>query len=511
MPSSVPALRIAGVTRRFGTLLANDAISFDLKRGEVVALLGENGAGKTTLMNIVFGHYVADAGHVEAGGAVLTQGDPRASLAAGIGMVHQHFTLADNLSVLDNLMLGTEPMWRLRSDRRGGREKLRRLAKRAGLDVDPDARVGRLTVGERQRVEILKALYRDVRVLILDEPTAVLTPQEAEDLFATLRKLVALGLSIVFISHKLGEVLAIADRVVVLRQGRVVLERAIEGATRDDLAQAMIGRQLAAPLLGTGAARGVALRLQGLDAASADGRLRLHGIDLAIGHGEIVGIAGVSGNGQSLLADIVCGVAAPLRGRIELGGKDIARMSPRNALAAGLGRIPEDRQASGVIGDMELCENAIIEHLDDPRFSAWGWRRPRAARAHAAELIDEFDIRGADPRIRTRLLSGGNMQKLILGRVLAERPEVIIANQPTRGLDVGAVVYVQERLDAARRAGAGILLITEDLDELLALSDRVGVMYRGRLSPCRARDALDARSLGLMMAGAGFEDRPHAS
>ncbi len=511
MTSSDIALRVAGVTKAFGPLLANDAISFDVKRGEVVALLGENGAGKTTLMNIVFGHYVADAGQVEADGAVLRPGDPHAALAAGIGMVHQHFTLADNLTVLENLMLGTEPLWRPWSNHRRAREKLRLLSQHAGLDIDPQARIGRLTVGERQRVEILKALYRDARVLILDEPTAVLTPQEAETLFATLRKLVALGLSIIFISHKLGEVLAIADRIVVLRQGRVVLERETVGATREDLAAAMIGRQLAPPQLGVGTAGSAALRLVDLDADSADGRLRLHGIDLTIGHGEIVGIAGVAGNGQTLLADIVCGIAAPRRGRIELDGKTVERLTPRGAVAAGIGRIPEDRHASGVVGDMELSENAIIERIADRRFSIWGWRNRHAARAHSARLIAEFDIRGAGPRTQARLLSGGNMQKLILGRVLAEQPSVIIANQPTRGLDIGAVVYVQERLAAARRAGAGILLISEDLDELLTLSDRVGVMYRGRLSPCHAHDARDRRMLGAMMAGAGFDGTPHAS
>ena len=511
MRSSDIALRVAGVTKRFGPLLANDAISFDVKRGEVVALLGENGAGKTTLMNIVFGHYVADAGYVEADGAALRQGDPQAALAAGIGMVHQHFTLADNLTVLENLMLGTEKLWLPWSDRRGARERLRQLSARAGLDIDPQARVGRLTVGERQRVEILKALYRDARVLILDEPTAVLTPQEAESLFATLRKLVGLGLSIIFISHKLGEVLAIADRIVVLRQGRVVLERMAAGATRDDLAAAMVGRQLVPPQLGGGIAQGVALRLKDLDADGADGRLRLRDIGLTIGHGEIVGIAGVAGNGQTLLADILCGIAAPVNGRIELDAESLEFLTPRSALAAGIGRIPEDRHASGVVGDMDLSENAILERIGDRRFSAWGWRSPSAARAHAAQLIAEFDIRGATPRTQARLLSGGNMQKLILGRVLSEHPRVIIANQPTRGLDVGAVLYVQERLAAARRAGAGILLISEDLDELLALSDRIGVMYRGRLSTCRPRDGLNIRTLGLMMAGAGFGETAHAS
>jgi ABC-type uncharacterized transport system ATPase subunit len=496
-----PALRIHGVTRRFGALTANDAISFEVRPGEVVALLGENGAGKTTLMNIVFGHYVADEGHVEAFGRRLQPGDPRAALEAGIGMVHQHFTLADNLSVLDNVMLGTESLWRWRSERAAARAKLAALGARAGLTVDPDLPVGRLGVGERQRVEILKALYRDARLLILDEPTAVLTPQEAETLFDVLRRLVAQGLGVIFISHKLGEVLAIADRVVVLRQGRVVAARPRAGASRADLAAAMVGREVPPPRLEHGAPGPVALRLEAIRATGRDGRLRLEDVNLDLRAGEVLGIAGVAGNGQSLLAEIVCGVATPEAGAITVEGRRLRPGSPRAALAAGIGRIPEDRHASGAVGDLSVADNAVIERLSDPRFARWGWRRRQAAERHAARLIESFDVRGATPSTPIRLLSGGNMQKLILGRVMAEEPRIIVANQPTRGLDVGAVAYVQQLLAAARRRGAAILLISEDLDELLALSDRVAVMYRGRLSAPHDHAAVDLRSLGLMMAG----------
>ena len=505
-----PALRVVGVTRRFGPLVANDAISFEVARGEILALLGENGAGKTTLMNIVFGHYVADEGHVEVAGRRLAGGDPRAALEAGVGMVHQHFTLADNLSVLDNVMLGTERLWRLRSDRRGARARLAEIARDAGLEVDPDALVGQLGVGERQRVEIVKALYRRPRVLILDEPTAVLTPQEAEGLFATLRRLVADGLSIVFISHKLGEVLAAADRVVVLRQGKVALSCAAAGASREDLATAMVGHAVAQPRLAPGRPGPVALCLHRIDARSADGRVALHQVDLELRHREILGIAGVSGNGQSLLADIACGMAKPRSGLVSLDGEVRAPGSPRRFLEAGLGRIPEDRHAAGVVGDMTVAENAIVERLDDPRFSRLGFLRKAAIRMHAELLVADFDIRGAGPETRTRLLSGGNIQKLILGRVLSEHPTIIVANQPTRGLDVGAVAYVQERLAAARALGAAVLLVSEDLDELLALCDRIAVMYRGRLSAPLPAASLDARTLGLMMAG-GEPEGTHAA
>lgn len=511
MPATIPALRVDAVSKRFGALTANDAISFSVARGEVLALLGENGAGKTTLMNIVFGHYVADSGTVVAFGDALPTGDPQAALAAGIGMVHQHFALAENLTVLENVMLGTESLWLPWSDRRHGRARLRRLSEAAGLAIDPDMPVGRLSVGERQRVEILKALYRDARILILDEPTAVLTPQEAEGLFATLRRLIARGLSIIFISHKLGEVLAIADRIVVLRQGAVALERTATGASREELAAAMVGRPLAPAVLAPGKPGTTALRLDAVAARSPDRRMALHDVNLALLHGEIVGIAGVAGNGQSLLADVISGVVQPHGGTIAIDDRAVAGLTPQRAVAAGLGRIPEDRHASGVVGEMSVADNAIIEHLGERRFSRFGWRRRRAARDHASALIAAFDVRGATPATPIRQLSGGNMQKLILGRVLVEKPRIVVANQPTRGLDVGAVAFVQAQLAAARAGGAAVLLISEDLDELLALCDRIAVMYRGRLSAPRPRAAFDIPALGLMMAGAGFEGTGHAA
>ncbi|MEI4487458.1 ABC transporter ATP-binding protein [Frigidibacter sp. MR17.14] len=498
-----PALRLTGVTKRFGTLVANDAISLSVAAGEVVALLGENGAGKTTLMNILFGHYTADGGTIEVGGQALPPGQPRAALAAGVGMVHQHFTLAENLSVLDNLMLGTRGLWRLRSGRAAARARIEALARDFGLAVDPMARVADLSVGERQRVEILKALYRDARVLILDEPTAVLTPQEAEALFSTLRKAVAKGLAVIFISHKLHEVMAIAHRVVVLRHGRAVGEVAIGGTSPAQLAAMMVGAEVAAPAIAPAREGGVALRLAGVSTAGF--RPDLRGVDLDLVAGRITGLAGVSGNGQGALASLIGGLTSPVAGRIEIGGAPVQGWSPRRAVGQGIARIPEDRHHTGTIGDFSLTENAVLETLRDPRFSRAGWIDWAAARTHTSRLIAAYDIRCPGPDARIRLLSGGNMQKLILGRVLEEAPKVILANQPVRGLDIGAVTFVQERLLEARARGAAVLLISEDLEEVTALSDVIHVMSEGRLSPGFARGTIGTADLGLWMAGQGFD------
>jgi simple sugar transport system ATP-binding protein len=497
-------LRLQGISKRFGGVAANDGISLVLRRGEVVALLGENGAGKTTLMNILFGHYVADAGLVEVHGRPLPPGQPKAALRAGVGMVHQHFTLADNLSALDNILLGTEPLLSWRSRRGAGRARVADLARRFGLAVDPDARVGALTVGERQRVEILKALYRDARILILDEPTAVLTPQETEALFATLRRMVAEGLSVIFISHKLHEVTAIADRVVVLRQGRVAGEVAAQGTDRAALAAMMVGAAVPEVRPAPRAAGPVLLSLDAVATAGGPGR-GLERVSLDLRAGRITGIAGVSGNGQAALAALVAGLARPAAGRLCLDGAPVGPgWSPRAALAAGIARIPEDRHGSGGIGDFTLTENAILEAYAGPPFSRAGWIDWRGARAFAAGLIAGHDVRCTGPEAPLRLLSGGNMQKLILARALAARPRIVLANQPVRGLDVGAIAAVQARLVAARDGGAAVLLISEDLDEVLALSDVIHVISAGRLSPGFARGSVTPAELGLWMAGHGF-------
>jgi len=503
--AGTPVLRLASITKRFGALVANDDISLELARGEVLALLGENGAGKSTLVSILFGHYVPDAGSVDAFGVPLPPGDPAAALAAGIGMVHQHFTLADNLSVLDNVMLGTEPMWRLRSRRKAARKRLVETARRFGLAVNPSARVGRLTVGERQRVEILKALYRDARVLILDEPTAVLTPQESDALFATLKELVAQGLSIIFISHKLPEVLRVSDRIAVLRGGKLVATLAARDADTARLATLMVGRTIDPPVARPHAIGEIVCSLERVSVRGSPG---VRDASLALRAGEITAIAGVSGNGQQSLADVLSGLVVADSGSISLQGRAIAA-DPRAWIAASVARIPEDRHAVGAIGDLPVWENAVAEHYAGA-FARAGVVRRSAAREHAARIAQRFDVRaggGVDAPART--LSGGNLQKLILGRALmgvppdpdTHVPALIVAAQPTWGLDVGAVAFVHQRLLDASARGAAVLLISEDLDEIDALADRIAVMHAGRLTESRPAGAWTRESIGLAMAG----------
>jgi simple sugar transport system ATP-binding protein len=491
-------LRLSGITKRFGPLAANEAISLSLARGEIIGLLGENGAGKTTLMNILFGHYVADEGSIEVEGRALPPGSPGAAIKAGIGMVHQHFTLADNLSVLDNIMLGTEPLTWLSSNTAKARARIRELGESFGLAINPDAHVASLSVGERQRVEILKALYREAKILILDEPTAVLTPQETASLFETLRKFAAKGLSIILISHKLGEVLAACNRVAVLRAGKLVAERPVAGTTRAELAEIMVGRVIKPPKAEPQAAGDVMLSLNGVSIR------QLNDVSISLRAGEITGLAGVSGNGQSLLADVICGLLPPDRGTVSIKSNEISHFSPRQMVSLGIARIPEDRHAEGLVGDMTVTENAISEAYRSATFSRFGLIDWPAARRFAEDIIANYQVKCPSPDARVRLLSGGNMQKIILGRVMANAPSIVLANQPTRGLDVGAVAYVHEQLLEARNRGAAILLISEDLDELLALSDQLTVMYRGRLSAPIPRGQVNISEIGLMMAGQGF-------
>jgi ABC-type uncharacterized transport system ATPase subunit len=496
--SAVPVLEISGVSKRFGTTLANDDISMALAKGEVVALLGENGAGKTTLMSVLFGHYVPDAGTIRIDGTELPAGRPRAAIRAGIGMVHQHFSLAANLTVLENVMTGTEKLWSLRSDTAAARAKLGEISERFGLKVDPDARLGDLSVGEQQRVEIIKALYNDARILILDEPTAVLTTLEAERLFTTLRDMALKGLSLIFISHKLDEVMAAADRIVVLRGGRMVAERSVSETNKAELAELMVGHRVMRPVREASMPGAVALEAAKLTVRS-EGVDRLKDIDFTLREGEILGIIGVSGNGQTMLARLLSGTATRNNGELRLFGQPAGNLKVRDVVAAGIGRIPEDRNHEGAIGEMAIWENTILERVTS--FARRGIVRRKAGMGLAREIIDAFDVRGGEPASRTQLLSGGNMQKLILGRNLHNRPRILIAAQPTRGLDEGAVAAVHGRLLEARRQGTAILLISEDLDEVIALSDRIQAIVGGRLSPPVEAQEADARMLGLMMAG----------
>ncbi len=511
-----PILRLEGITKRFGELVANDHIGLELHAGEILALLGENGAGKTTLMNILFGHYLADAGTIEVAGPdgvprPLRPGAPRAALEAGIGMVHQHFTLADNLSALDNILLGTEPLLRPISRRLEARAKVQELMTRSGLDFEIDAPVRALSVGERQRVEILKALYRDARILILDEPTAVLTPQEADELFGILEALAAQGLAIVFISHKLGEVLALSRRIVVLRAGRVVAELATAEAERAQLAELMVGRTVPTTVREPLPPGRPVVELERIDVEGARGRRLLSEVGLVVREREIVGIAGVAGNGQAALAGLLSGLVRPTRGALRVLGEDAGHWAPATFPERGVARIPEDRERHGVIDEMTLWENLALADRHGPEVQRWGWLRRAAMRERAGRIMAAYDVRAPGPDARVGLLSGGNMQKLILGRELERDPAFILADQPTRGLDVGAVADIHRRLLAARARGAGILLISEDLDELLTLADRIAVMHRGRLSAALPTEQLSVQALGLMMGGHGGAEPAHAA
>ncbi len=493
-------LRIRHVSKRFGQALANDDISLDLYAGEVLALLGENGAGKSTLVSIIFGHYLADAGEVEVFGKRLPPGDPKAALAQGIGMVHQHFTLADNLSVLDNVMLGLESLWSLKSSRTQIRQRLLDAGERYGLQVGPEALIRDLSVGERQRVEILKALVRGARILILDEPTAVLTPQESEALFVTLSAMVAQGLSIIFITHKLGEVMRVARRIAILRGGRLVGTFTREESDPAQLAETMVGRKIVSPVRRASLAPEALVGAAQGQSSTTTAKLESSGAKVLMDYesspscrfqvreGEILAIAGVAGNGQQALAE-----------RVE---------QRRDWIRAGLARIPEDRTHIGVVGDADLVENAVLHRLHDPeilhgpRSLHWLGILNRSRMADiAAGIVARFDVRHQHLKQAIRTLSGGNIQKFILGRELGALPSMVIANQPTWGLDVGATAYVHQQLLDARERGAGILLISEDLDEIWSLADRVAVMYKGQLSASQPIEKWTTASLGLAMAG----------
>lgn len=500
-----PVLELDGITKRFGALTANDNVTLTLGQGEILALLGENGAGKTTLMNILFGHYAADEGAVRVFGEELPTGKPRAAIEAGVGMVHQHFTLAGNLTVLENIMLGSESLLSMSSARATARRKLMQIADRFGLPVTPEAQVSQLSVGERQRVEILKALFRDARVLILDEPTAVLARPEAQRLFETLRDMTKEGLSLIFISHKLHEVMAASDRVVVLRAGKLVAERKTAETSAEELAELMVGRKVERPVR-QGHQIGAPVLIAEKVRVEDKGEARLDDVSFTVNAGEILGIVGVSGNGQASLGALLSGLTTPVSGALTLSGQDVGPLGPRGMIRAGAGRVPEDRHAEGAVGELAVWENAVLERLRSPEFSRYGFVRQAACKSYAADLIQRFDIRGATPDTRTRLLSGGNMQKLILGRCLSIGPRFVLANQPTRGLDEGAIAAVHAELLAARSEGAAILLISEELEEAVALSDRIQAIVKGRLSqPVSAQEA-DARKLGLMMAGVWKED-----
>ncbi len=496
-------IKISKITKCFGSLIANDNISLSVADGEVVALLGENGAGKTTLMNILFGHYLADAGTIEVDGKTLPPGSTDAAIKAGVGMVHQHFTLADNMSVLENIMLGTESLWSWHSNVNTARDKLNRIAQEYNLHVDPNTLISDLSVGERQKVEILKVLFRGASILILDEPTAVLTPAETDQLLANLKAMVAKGMSIIFISHKLHEVMEISERVTVLRHGAVVGEIETKNADKSILAQMMVGRKVTRPKAKKLDAGEIVLEMKNITAPGAKGTSPvLENISLSIRRNEIVAIAGVSGNGQRELAEILNGLRQWQNGSLRFMNAEVSKADARKFLEMGFARIPEDRHNTGTIGEMSVWENLVSEKLRQaPQWKFGKLINFAENRKMAAQLIEKFDIRASSMETPARLLSGGNMQKLILARTLTAMPEFILANQPVRGLDEGAIAFVHEQLLAARERGAGILLISEDLDEIFSIADRVAVIFHGKLSQTLDIRKTDIQKIGAMMGG----------
>ena len=499
---AVQLLELRGITKRFPGVVANDRVDFDVLAGEVHTLFGENGAGKSTLMRVLYGFYKPDEGEIRLRGEPVAITSPAAAIAHGIGMIHQHFMLVSTLTVAENVALGTRSGRGPLTDLDAVSRRITELSERYGLRVDPQALIWQLSVGERQRVEIIKALYRDVSLLILDEPTAVLTPQEVDDLFVVLRQMVADGRGLVFISHKIREVLELSDRITVLRTGRKVGTVLPSEVTRQGLAEMMVGHELPSHEPPAGNGHGDArLVVRDLTVKGDRGVNAVRGLGLEVRGGEIVGIAGVSGNGQRELAEAIAGLRPVTDGSIEVDGTELVGLDPAEVRRAGLGFVPEERMRDGVVPAFSVAENFILIDNSAPTFSRWGFLRARAIKRHCEELVAAFDVKTPSLDTPARNLSGGNIQKLILARELSARPRVLLAAQPTRGVDVGAAHYIHERLMEHRDAGTAILIVSEDLDEVLSLSDRVLVMFEGEIiAEAKPRDST-REALGLMMAG----------
>jgi len=499
------AVEMRGIVKRFPGVVANDHVDFDVRSGEVHALLGENGAGKSTLMNILAGLYGADEGTIRVRDRVVAFHSPRDAIGVGLGMVHQHFTLVESLTVTENILLGLdEPRFWMDLPRYD--DKVGALAEETGLAVDPRAKIWQLSVGEQQRVEILKMLYRGADILIMDEPTAVLAPQEVEELFKTLRSMTAAGASVVFISHKLDEVTRIADRVTVMRRGVVTAAGVpAEGKSRRDLAQLMVGREVLESLDKADVPAGqIVLEMRGVNAISDRGLRCLHDVDLRIRSGQIIGLAGVAGNGQSELAEVITGLRE-CTGSIEVNGKELANRPVAEAIDAGVAHVPEDRTGTGSAPNLSLTDNLIMKAYRSAPIGH-GWTIDEStARVRAQQLKDLYEVSAPSIDTEARLLSGGNLQRLILAREISSEPGLMVAVQPTRGLDVGAIETVHKLLLAQREAGMAVLLISEDLDEILMLADRVAVIYEGRISRSMPVGEVQIGELGLMMTGSAAD------
>ncbi len=499
-------LEVKGITKQFPGVLANDNVNFDLRKGEIHALLGENGAGKSTLMNLIYGLHRPDKGDVIVNGKIAAIESPNDTIALGIGMVHQHFMLIPVFTVAENVMLGDETVKRGSLDRAAVAAKIVEISKQYGLDVDPNAMVGTLPVGLQQRVEIVKTLYRNAEIVILDEPTAVLTPQEAEDLFRIMRDLTARGVSIIFITHKLKEVLAVADRITVMRAGRVINTVLPSETDSAQLANMMVGRQVILTVdKKDHEATEEVLRVEGITVRDQRDLETVHNVSFSVRGGEVLGIAGVQGNGQTELSEALTGLRTPTGGKVTIDGRDLTGKPPRVITEAGLAHIPEDRQRHGLVLSYTIADNMALCDYYHPPFSQHGVLQPKALDENARKLIKAFDVRTPSAFVNAGKLSGGNQQKVIVARELSRPVKLVIANQPTRGLDVGSIEYIHSEIIKMRDRGVAVLLISAELDEIMALSDRIAVMYRGQIVAIVETKKTTREQLGLWMAGAHVE------
>ncbi|MGZ8785817.1 MAG: ABC transporter ATP-binding protein [Acidimicrobiia bacterium] len=507
--SDIPMLEMRGITKRFPGVLANDQVDFDLKTGEVHTLLGENGAGKSTLMKILYGLYQPDEGEILLNGSPVEIHSPTDAIGLNIGMIHQHFMMVESLTVAENVALGLPSNRGFRTDLDAVSERITELGTRYGLRIDPSATVWQLSVGQKQRVEIIKALFRDANLLILDEPTAVLTPQEVDQLFKTLRQMTVDGRGLIFISHKLHEVLALSDRITVLRQGRITGQVPVEGATRESLARMMVGREVKLapdkPVVEPGRPR---LRIEGLTVLGDRGDEAVRSLTLEVRAGEILSIAGVSGNGQREMAETIGGLRQPTSGAIFIDDTDVAGKTPAEIRAAGLSYVPEGRMKNGCIGEFTVSENLLLVDHQKAPYVKWGLFDFGAIREHSAQLVKQYAVKTPTLETTARSLSGGNIQKLILAREISGTPRVLVASQPTRGVDIGAAEYIHKRLVEQRAEDTAILVISEDLDEVFALADRIAVIYEGQIMGIVDPATTTREEIGLMMAGVHPETTP---
>ncbi len=504
MAAGSPALELRNIEKFFGPVHANRGVSLSIPKGSITGIIGENGAGKSTVMSIVYGLYEADGGDILIDGRKVKVSSPRDAIAKGVGMVHQHFMLVDNFTVLENVILGAEAGGMLKPSLTKARAELERLEREYSLKVDPDARIQDLPVGEQQRVEILKALFRGARILILDEPTAVLTPQETDQLFRILEALKARGTTVILISHKLREIMAVTDLVYVMRHGQVVAERKTAETNREDLAELMVGRKVRLSLDKAPAKPGAPLMIADrLSVKGKGGVPLLDNVSFTLRAGEIVGIAGVSGNGQTELLEVLAAIRPPTSGTLTVGARKItpSRLAnPREMRKLGVAHVPEDRHRYGMAGDFTAAETSVLGLQRSAPFNRRGFLDYRAMTSHCATLMERYDVRPRRPSQRATSFSGGNQQKLVLARETSQEPRVLLVGQPTRGVDIGAIEFIHRQLVALRDAGCAVLVVSVELDEVMALADRILVMYAGRIVGEVAGDKADERTLGLMMA-----------